>query len=610
MAARPTGFRRRRPRLQILLDANGDGSQSEPDDYFKDARDLVPVSADEAISAAYELGITTGADPTPAVGAAQPGLDFFYRPRSSVTRGQMAAFIIRTLGHTMARPKGLSAQYDGSEIRVSLRDDDFEPVNDAPIDLFFIETEDANRAFTSRRTCADVEFVDGSYLCEIDSSDLTTDNDSDVSLTVPEPILDGTDTTVWVWTGRDGDEVGRGTELLRLDVEPSSQAQAATQAKVSTSFRGTKARFGTTVTFTVQLQDSNGRNVSEGEDGEGPAEFELIEELLEETGDADGDADDGGERLLSRTPRTVRSDSSGRITFSLSVSDPDRSSTGQTRTRTYRLVPGDNAPTVFVGDRDFDGEHFLEFSDAPSDLEDAVVTLTTPKPYINAPASGSARNTAVVSVFDEYGEAISGATARLESDKSDITTQVFTVGRYGIHRFSYSYDGDGAEIETLTATVDPDGTSSALPLDPVKAYVFWPVLTLERDTNGVTYVILFGDTDRDEIIVDIEPRLATDRYWPVGPSVGDPDTVPERVVYDTNDRFDVQGPNDNEPRPVNSIDAFEKALAEFLVKSPEDDTLTALTAPSFPKSHEFPPVPGRDRVQAVARLLASTRPHN
>ena len=103
----------------ILLDANDYGSQSEPDDYFKDARDLVPAAADLAISAAYELGITTGTGPTPAVGAAQPGLDFFYRSRGSVTRGEMAAFIIRTLGHTMARPKGRSAQYDGDEIRVS-----------------------------------------------------------------------------------------------------------------------------------------------------------------------------------------------------------------------------------------------------------------------------------------------------------------------------------------------------------------------------------------------------------------------------------------------------------------------------------------------------------
>ena len=90
----------------VLLDANGDGSQSQPDDYFKDARDLVPVSADAAISAAYELGITTGADTTPASGTAQPGLDFYYRPRGSVTRGQMAAFITRTLAHTLDPPQG------------------------------------------------------------------------------------------------------------------------------------------------------------------------------------------------------------------------------------------------------------------------------------------------------------------------------------------------------------------------------------------------------------------------------------------------------------------------------------------------------------------------
>ena len=554
----------------VLLDANGDGSQSQPDDYFKDARDLVPVSADNAISAAYELGITTGADPTPASGAAQPGLDSFYRPRSSVTRGQMAAFITRTLGHTLARPKGVSAQYDGSEIRVSVRDENFEPVSDAPIDLFYTETADANRAFDSRRTCTEVEFVDGSYLCEIDTSDLITDQDGEVSLTVPEPILDGDETTVWVWTGDDGDEVGRGTELVRLDVEPSSQAQAATQAKVSTPFKGTKARFGTTVTFTLQLQDSEGRDVSVGEDGERPAEWELVEELLVET-TVDGDADDQDERLLSRSPRTVRSDSRGRVTFSMSVSDPDRSSTGQSRTRTYELVPGTNAPTLFVGDREFDGAHYLEFSDAPSDVTQAVVTLTTPNAYINPPSSGSARNIAVVSVFDEYGVALSAATASLESDKTSITSKAFTVGRDGAHRFSYSYDGVGGEIETLTATVDPDGKTSTLNnSEPVTAYVFWPALTFTGDTNGGTKVILFGDTGRNEIIVDIEDFDAG-QDWPVGSNPSNPDTVPERVVYDNNDRFDVQGINDNAPRPVASIDEFEEALAEFLAITPEDD---------------------------------------
>ena len=45
--------------------------------------------------------------------------------------------------------------------------------------------------------------------------------------------------------------------------------------------------------------------------------------------------------------------------------------------------------------------------------------------------------------------------------------------------------------------------------------------------------------------------------------------VPERVEYDENDRFDVQGPNDEEPTAVRNIEVFERALAQFLAVSPD-----------------------------------------
>ena len=562
----------------ILLDANDDGSQSEPDDYFQDARDLVPAATDRAISAAYELGITTGADPTPAVGTAQPGLDLFYRPRSSVTRGQMAAFILRTLGHTMARPKGLSAQYDGTEIRVSLRDDDFEPIDRAPIDAFFIETEDANRAFTSRGICDEVQFVDGAYLCEIDSSDLETDNDGEVSLTVPETILDGIDTTVWVWTGREGDEVDRRTDLFRLDVPASAQTRGATQTKISTRFTGSKARFGTTVSVTVQLQDAQGRNVSVGTDGERPAEWEFFEEVLEET-TVDGQAV-SPETLVERTrARTLRSDSNGRVTFSLSVPDPVRVAS---RTKTFSLVGTTNAPTTVSVDGNLKetsgrtgGEvYYLEFSDAPPVLADAVVTVTFPNPYINVFTSGSVRNVAVVSVHDEYGEAISAAEVSLSSDQgsaSSITTQTFTVGRDGVHRFSYNYSGSGGVVETLTATVDPDGDGTAPTLGvsadrPLTGHMFWAGLANRDGGDGVKYTILFGDIDRNEIIVDAD-ATADAGDWPAGGN-----TEPRVIEYDDNDRLDALG---QQLRAGSAgVDAFERALAEFLAKTPTDDTGT------------------------------------
>ena len=562
----------------ILLDANDDGSQSEPDDYFKDARDLVPAAANLAISAAYELGITTGADPTPAVGAAQPGLDFFYRPRGSVTRAQMAAFILRTLGHTMARPRGLSAQYDGTEIRVSLRDDDFEPIDRAPIDMFFIETEDANRAFTSRRACDEVQFVDGAYLCEIDTSDLETDNDGEVSLTVPETIPDGIDTTVWVWTGRNGDEVDRNTDLFRLDVEASARTRGAATTRISTRFKGSKAKFGSTVSITVQLQDAEGRDVSVGTDGERPAQWEFFEEELEETETVNGIREDNERRVELTRSSTLTSDSNGRVTFSLSVRDPV---TVATRTRTFSLVGTANAPSDSAVSIDGnlkqtsgrpDGEvYFLEFSDEPPVLANAVVTVTFPNPYINVFSSGSIRNVAVVSVHDEYGEALSSATVSLQGGAtSNITTQTFTVGRDGVHRFSYSYSGNGREVETLTATVDPDGNDSTsnnlAPTDdrPLTGHMFWAGLA-DRHSGGAKYNILFGDTDRNEIIVDANDAPDGDG-WPGA------NTEPVTIEYDDNDRLDALGQAFREGSA--GVDAFERVLAQFLAKTPTDDTGT------------------------------------
>ena len=549
----------------FLLDANRDGIRSRPDDYFEDASNQVSRLEDAAISAAYELGITTGVSATPTSGTAQPGLDLYYEPFGDVTRGQMAAFIIRTLGHTMARPRGLSAQYDGNEIRVSLRNDDFEPVDRAPVDMFYIETDDADRAFTSRGTCSsDVESVDGTFVCEIDSSDLATDNDGEVSLNVPQTIIDGTDTTVWVWTGREGDRVGRRTDLVRLDIAPSEQPQGATTAEISTTFRGSKARFGVTVTFTVQLQDSNGNDVSVGLDGRRPAEWTLTEELLQDA-IVDGDPDSTS-AVKFRNTRTVRSDSGGQVRFSVSEQRPSLC-TASSCTRTFKLTELSNAPAVAVNSdlvrrslgRSDGDVYYLEFSSAAPTLTNSVVRLTVPNPYINVPDRGTVNNTVVVTVHNEYGEALSAATASLASDRqTNLTTQRFTIGGDGLHRFNYRYDGFGAEVETLTVTVDPDGSGSAPELDSMTALVYWPLLTYEATTNEDRYYILFGDTSRNELIVD----LGANTYRAA-------DAQPERVVYDSSHRFDVQGANDDAPVAVNSIEDFEKALAAYLADSPE-----------------------------------------
>ena len=56
--------------------------------------------SDSAVSALYELGVAKGT-----------GMGYF-SPAASVSRAEMAAFITRALGHTSARPAGVSIQSD------------------------------------------------------------------------------------------------------------------------------------------------------------------------------------------------------------------------------------------------------------------------------------------------------------------------------------------------------------------------------------------------------------------------------------------------------------------------------------------------------------------
>ena len=96
------------------------GSTTVADDHFGDSRATLPRANDAEVSALYELGITKGSTVAPVQDDTEPPLDFNYEPAGSVTRGHMAEFITRALGHTSVRPEGVSAQYDGSDVVVSV----------------------------------------------------------------------------------------------------------------------------------------------------------------------------------------------------------------------------------------------------------------------------------------------------------------------------------------------------------------------------------------------------------------------------------------------------------------------------------------------------------
>ena len=148
-----------------------------------------------AIRRMFEMGVTRGTSTT----AFQPG--------KSVTRGQMAQFIARTLTHTIARPVGVSIQTDPStrdadqvEVVVSVRDEDFRPVAGTPVDLF--TARDRNAAFTDDGACiaAQVAKVGGGQTCAIDGSDRTTGPTGDLRVKTTRAV----GTTIWAWQAASG----------------------------------------------------------------------------------------------------------------------------------------------------------------------------------------------------------------------------------------------------------------------------------------------------------------------------------------------------------------------------------------------------------------------
>ena len=492
------------------------------DDYFADAYAAVSDPATRsAISALYELGVTRGTGSTPLTGDDQPGLDLFYSPDGTVTRGQMAAFITRALSHTGLRPRGVSAQYDGAEVVVSVRDANLRPVVGVPVDVFWAPAADAARVFTADRTCDQAIKADlSAALCEIDETDPITRGGGNVAVAVTglRRVPEG-GAIVWAWTGRLDETLGSGTELYRLDIAEGADSGVAVETMVTTTFSANRARFGKSVAYTLQLRDTVG-NVTHGVDGTYPAQWLLAVRTV-----------DSNNNATDLPAQRLESDNSGETSFSIRVNDPDPGSLGDV-TVTYTLTAADNAPPDYAtvhADGSPAATSEIVFSDQPSSIDQATVTIETPD-YVHV-SSRRVFSFAAVTVLDQYGSPIRDAVVRLESTNSNslVTDQEFQVDRRGSHRFTYEYTGPGSEPETLTASY---GETSASDVGAT-ATVYWAI---DAGRSGSANIAA-GDVARRQIVVD-----ATD---------------PVMVVYDGNDRFNLRG----EPT---TLSVFEAELANTL----------------------------------------------
>ena len=530
-----------------------------PDDYFADSRNTQPQPVDSAVSALYELGVARGRP---------DGVTF--APDEPATRAEVAGLITRALAHTRARPEGVTIQQnEPGEVVVSVRDADFSPLINVPIDTFSVATRlIGTTAFKSDGTCGSVAVLDGGHTgskCAIHNNDPVSGDGGDLLWPVEVDARGGT--TVWAWTGEADDKVtNRAAGLARVDLT-ELRAVVATGAKVTHDIAedAYKAHFGTTVTVTLQLIGDEDKNAVP------PAAGASYRVTISTWRGLDGAPAPVTESVYSLYSFIESVDRTGKLTFTLTAEDPDPEDIDEIDASTDEVV-------IMYAVANAAGNTLAAPTDAScstsgagsprcpvfSDEKPMVrkVEVTTPTKYGSPPASGGeAGNAAIVAVTDQYGQPLGNVGVLLTVDPADnverLTRPRVTL-RDGKVRVPYVYKSSRTVVQTLGAQLpgpdgkfedDPatEGDESAdnielkSPDEPpyqVTTTFFWLAEpSTPRFTDGGGACVLSSSVSENAMIV----RIGTDA-----------DVV--RISYSTNDHLYLEG------QPV-KIATFKDALA-------------------------------------------------
>ena len=477
----------------------------------------------------YDIDVAVQHFP-PSFGQGPYPLPFNYDPKGVVNRGEMAAFITRALAHTTVRPAGVTAQYEdyADQVVVSVRDDDFQPVANAVVDVFYIDTPGVDLAFRGDGSCDEVSNLQGNYACEIDKTDAITGGTGDSALTFTS--LQGLDaangSTVWAWTGDDEDEVDvDDTELYRLDI-PGGISEPARLISVTNSHGGTKAHLGSSVLFTLQLRDKYGRATT------------------------------------GRYNRTLKFVASNMADLGLKGDEVTRNTYSE-----FHVVNASGADAVnsgaFTGV--FSTEDSLAGATAAAAAANVAVGVGPDPAYVAADTRGAATRVKVT-VVDQYGDPLPNREVRLRTGRGTPASQLqpdgctagetdcvipiandahLAVDRSGSYTFGYERTGTGdAESDGLAANVNPwdhdgddavtDDAGATANLEPGdgSGTVQWASEAMGTQPAASPKQILRLDKDTNTIFVGTVTGNAEDGYTIEDDSV-------EVIRYDSNDRFDI-----------------------------------------------------------------------
>ena len=497
-------------------------------DVFADAFAAVGGPAKSAITAAYEMGITTGYG------------DNTFRPNNPVPRKNMASFITRALAHTNARPAGLTAQAVTAGVEVSVRDASFAPVANAEIDAFRIATASAAKAFKADGTCSAAFGAivgGGTAKCQIDPIDPVTGSTGNANLAVEATqVTADKGTTVWVWTGSMGDKVSSTTDLYEVALTPkAADAPTAERAEVSTDFpnytanagdeTGYRAKFGTSIAFTIQLMADVDHDNDTSTD-EVPTNAKP---------DTDGDV----YRVKVTFPNgaitstDVKMDSSGAGSFTVPGPADPRPNEVDEVTMLFSVEVQDSDPSTTV--KNSPSLQFKGSTDAAASSIDGAIKFSDAAPVLFAVKAEAANeyspaatadnpttcNRLHATTTDQYGDPMANVEVTASSDR--IITQSNTTGsvfpsaarvtfRDGKVSIAWSYNSTTAQTEAVTITASTDKTTT----DEDKTASISVQWTQVAETDATGGALQAADVDSNTLILG---------------------TAPTVFMYDANDQF-------------------------------------------------------------------------
>ena len=459
----------------------------EPDDdHFVDLAH-VAFKTHTAIRKLYEMGVTTGTSATT------------FSPSAQVSRAQMAVFIARMLGHTNARPAGLTVQAADAEVledsditvSVSYRDSDHQPFGNRRVDIFM--STDPGKAFDEDGYCTNnVSAVVGGRSCVVDSSDRITSSSGNVSVDLE--VGDADALQVWVWTGAKGDVYDDDTSnAVIIDVRTPS---SITALEVSDDMRPTarKLRLGDTVTFTFRLVDDDGDpvrkpgvkftiDVKQSRNGRTPGPTTISKET----------GPDGTAEVIFR--HADPSEDPG----DLAQLDLDIRSSGG-------LDVSDRTTVGLVTNDGNSDDKLLDWADEPE--EPTSIRLSVSKEYQVASSRGTGVGSMVrASLTDQYGSGVAGEAITFTSSDSSVVPRGVdrTTNVGGVATLHYQRDSASSATERITGRFE-DSVATA------RQYWAAPIPG-STDGSGEVGVV---DTGNNRAIV-----VTGDDVWLIEYDVGD-----------------------------------------------------------------------------------------